>query len=50
MLVKLSGNNISQTISSLKQNGKALHHSVRFEYRFMDEAYNKLYSAELTSW
>jgi len=47
MLVKLSGHNLPQTISFLEAKWKALAPQRPFEYRFMDEDYNKLYSAEL---
>lgn len=47
MLVKLSGHNLSQTISFLQSKWKILAPDRPFEYRFMDEQYNKLYSAEL---
>ncbi|MEJ0106103.1 MAG: ABC transporter permease [Bacteroidota bacterium] len=47
MLVKLGGHNLPQTISSLEAKWKTLVPHRPFEYRFMDEDYNKLYSAEM---
>jgi len=47
LLVKLRGNNLSNTISFLEKNWKELVPARPFEYRFMDDDYNKLYSAEL---
>jgi putative ABC transport system permease protein len=47
LLVKLSGNNIPQTISYLESKWKALIPYRPFEYHFLDEDYNRLYSAEL---
>ncbi len=46
LLVKLSGHNIPQTISFLAAKWKTLVPSRPFEYRFMDDDYNKLYNAE----
>lgn len=47
MMVKVSGNNISQTIADLENKWKKLVPHRPFEYSFLDEEYNKLYSAEL---
>jgi putative ABC transport system permease protein len=47
ILVKISGHNLPQTISFLASKWKVLAPQRPFEYRFMDEDYNKLYSAEL---
>jgi putative ABC transport system permease protein len=47
LLVKLSGNNLPQTISYLESKWKTLVPSRPFEFRFMDDDYNKLYDAEL---
>ncbi len=47
LLVKLSGNSLPQTISSLSAKWKELVPYRPFEYRFMDNDYDKLYSAEL---
>jgi putative ABC transport system permease protein len=47
MMVKVSGNNISQTIADLERKWKTLVPHRPFEYSFLDEEYNKLYSAEL---
>jgi putative ABC transport system permease protein len=46
-LVKLKGNNIPQTISFLESKWKELVPYRPFEYHFMDEDFNKLYSSEL---
>ncbi|HLK26932.1 MAG TPA: ABC transporter permease [Puia sp.] len=47
LLVKLRGNNLPATISFLESKWKELVRTRPFEYRFMDEDYNKLYSSEL---
>ncbi|MBS1934652.1 MAG: FtsX-like permease family protein, partial [Bacteroidetes bacterium] len=47
LLVKLRGNNLPGTISFLETKWKELVPTRPFEYRFMDEDYNKLYNAEL---
>jgi putative ABC transport system permease protein len=47
LLVKLSGHHLPQTISFLAAKWKILVPYRPFEYRFMDDDYNKLYSAEL---
>jgi putative ABC transport system permease protein len=47
LLVKMSGHNLSNTISFLEAKWKSLVPDRPFEYRFMDDDYNKLYSAEL---
>jgi putative ABC transport system permease protein len=47
LLVKLSGNDLPQTISYLGSKWKTLVPSRPFEFRFMDDDYNKLYDAEL---
>ncbi len=47
LLIKLSGHHLPQSISFLQSKWKTLIPDRPFEYRFMDEDYNKLYSAEL---
>jgi putative ABC transport system permease protein len=47
LLIKLSGNNLPQTISFLERKWKALVPHRPFEYTFLDENYDKLYHAEL---
>jgi putative ABC transport system permease protein len=47
LLVKMKGNHLSQTISFLQIKWKDLVPDRPFEYRFLDDDYNKLYSAEL---
>jgi putative ABC transport system permease protein len=47
LLVKLSGNNIERTISSLGTKWKNIVSHRPFEYSFLDESYNKLYDSEL---
>ena len=47
LLVKLSGNDLQQSISFLESKWKALVPDRPFDYRFMDDDYNKLYDAEL---
>jgi putative ABC transport system permease protein len=48
LLVKLSGKNLAATIAFLATKWKALVPDRPFEYRFMDDDYNKLYNAEIT--
>jgi putative ABC transport system permease protein len=47
LLVKVNGQNITQTIAHLESTWKKLVPHRPFEYSFLDEEYNKLYSAEL---
>lgn len=47
LLVKLSGANLPQTIAFLEKGWKTLIPHRPFEYTFLDENYNKLYSAEI---
>lgn len=47
LLVKLSGHNLTNTISFLETKWKNLVPTRPFEYHFMDDDYNQLYSAEL---
>jgi putative ABC transport system permease protein len=47
LLVKLSGQHLQQTISFLETKWKMLVPERPFEYRFMDDDYNKLYNAEI---
>ncbi|HEY4875488.1 MAG TPA: FtsX-like permease family protein, partial [Puia sp.] len=47
LLVKLSGRDLQQSISFLESKWKTLVPERPFEYRFMDDDYNKLYDAEL---
>ncbi len=47
VLVKISGKEIPQVISFIENKWKQLVPSVPFEYRFMDDDYEKLYRAEL---
>jgi putative ABC transport system permease protein len=47
LLVKLSGNHLQQTISFLESKWKNLVPDRPFEYRFLDDDYNKLYNAEM---
>ena len=47
MLVKLSGNDLPQTISFLGNKWKELIPHRPFEYHFLDEDFNKTYSSEL---
>lgn len=47
LLVKLSGKNLPQTISFLEAKWKTLAPHRPFRYRFMDDAYNQLYSSEM---
>jgi putative ABC transport system permease protein len=47
LLLKLNGNNLQQTISFLESKWKELVPYRPFEYHFLDEDFNKLYSSEL---
>jgi putative ABC transport system permease protein len=47
LLVKLSGQHLPRTIAGLESKWKTLVPYMPFEYRFLDEDYDKLYSAEL---
>jgi putative ABC transport system permease protein len=47
LLVKVKGQNLSETISFMETKWKALISSVPFEYRFLDDDYNSLYRSEL---
>lgn len=47
LLVKMKGNHLPQTLSFLETKWKELVPDRPFEYRFLDDDYNKLYSAEL---
>ena len=47
LLVKLSGQRLQQTISFLEGKWKALVPGKPFEYRFMDDDYNRLYNSEI---
>jgi len=47
LLVKLSGEHVQQTISFLESKWKTLVPQRPFEFRFMDDDYNKLYNAEM---
>ena len=47
LLVKVSGHNLSHTITGLEAKWKMLVPYMPFEYRFLDEDYDKLYSSEL---
>jgi putative ABC transport system permease protein len=46
LIVKVSGNNLAQTISFLKHKWKQVVPSIPFEYQFMDEEFNQLYYSE----
>jgi putative ABC transport system permease protein len=46
LIVKVSGNNLSQTISFMESKWKQLAPHRPFEYRFMDDDFNKLYDSE----
>jgi putative ABC transport system permease protein len=46
MLVKLSGNQVSQTIERIKTKWNQLAPHRPFEYEFLDDQFNKLYEAE----
>jgi len=47
LLLKLSGKNLPQTISFLESKWKTIVPDRPFEYRFMDDDYNKLYDSEM---
>jgi len=47
LLVKLKGNNIPRTISFLESKWKELIPERPFEYHFMDEDFDRLYSSEI---
>ena len=47
LLVKVSGNNMPQTIHFLQQKWKALVPHRPFDYHFLDEDYNALYKADM---
>lgn len=47
LLIKLSGHNLPQSVAFLEAKWKTLVPERPFEYRFMDEDFNKLYHAEL---
>lgn len=46
LIVKVTGNNLAQTISFLKHRWKQVAPSIPFEYQFMDEEFNQLYDSE----
>lgn len=47
LLVKIQGTNMPQTIAGIGEKWKALVPYMPFEYRFMDDDYNKLYNSEI---
>ena len=47
LLVKISGENLPETIAFLENKWKQLVPSVPFEYHFLDDDYNDLYKSEL---
>jgi putative ABC transport system permease protein len=47
MLVKLKSTNVPQTLAALETKWKQLAAHRPFSYRFLDEDYNKMYSAEI---
>ncbi len=47
LLIKISGHNMPQTLSFLATKWKELVPERPFDYRFLDDDYNKLYKAEL---
>ena len=47
LLVKVSGQRLTQTLSALESKWKSLVTDRPFEYHFLDEDYNKLYNAEI---
>jgi putative ABC transport system permease protein len=47
LIVKVSGQNLAQTISFLQNKWKQTATHRPFEYRFMDEDFNKLYDSEM---
>lgn len=46
LLVKVTGNNLSQTLRFIQHQWKSLAPGIPFEYRFMDEDFNRLYDSE----
>jgi putative ABC transport system permease protein len=48
VLVKITGQNLSETITFIESKWKQHVPYMPFEYRFMNDDYNKLYAAELT--
>ncbi|AXY74880.1 ABC transporter permease [Paraflavitalea soli] len=47
VLVKVTGNNMAQTIQALQAKWKTLVPHRPFDYHFLDEDYNKMYNAEI---
>jgi len=47
ILVKVTGNNIPQTVQALQAKWKTLVPHRPFDYHFLDEDYNKMYNAEI---
>jgi putative ABC transport system permease protein len=47
MMIKVSGNDLSHTISFLRDKWKSFAPHRPFEYHFMDEDFNKLYNSEI---
>ncbi|MBS1532235.1 MAG: ABC transporter permease [Bacteroidetes bacterium] len=47
LLVKINGNDVPKTIAFIQSKWASLVPSIPFTYRFLDDDYNKLYSAEL---
>lgn len=47
VLVKVTGNNMEQTIQALQAKWKTLVPHRPFDYHFLDEDYNKMYNAEI---
>ncbi len=47
VLVKVSGNNMPQTVQALQAKWKSLVPHRPFDYHFLDEDYNKMYNAEI---
>jgi putative ABC transport system permease protein len=47
VLVKVTGNNIAQTVQALQAKWKNLVPHRPFDYHFLDEDYNKMYNAEI---
>jgi putative ABC transport system permease protein len=47
LLVKVTGNNVQQTITSLQNKWKKMVPHRPFDYHFLDEDYNKMYNAEI---
>jgi len=46
LLVKITGSNLPGTVSYIEKSMKSLAPQVPFEYRFMDDDFNRLYQAE----